>query len=121
LDHGFGKVYSVTGTALQFAYWCGADPVIVFGVDHSFVQPEKAILGYEKREGADLNHFDPNYFAPGTYWGLANLKGNEADYIRAREAFAAAGRHVYDATVGGKLNVFHKISLDEARKLAGLT
>jgi hypothetical protein len=116
LTKGLGRAHSVTYAALQFAYWCGADPVIIFGVDHSFVQGGKADV-YERREGADVNHFDPNYFAAGVLWGTANLKGNEEDYRLSLAVYQAGNRHVYDATVGGKLEVFPKISLDEARAI----
>jgi len=115
---GFGSSATVTYVALQMAYWMGADPVIIFGVDHSFKYsgPEST---YQKREGPDTNHFDPNYFKSGTYWGTPDLEQSEVDYSLARLAFEADGRKVYDATVGGKLDVFEKIDLDRARLLSG--
>ena len=116
LPKGFGRVHTVTYAALQFAYWCGADPVVIFGVDHSFVQSNKSDL-YERRVGADVNHFDPNYFAAGTLWGTANLEGDEDDYRLSLAAFQAGNRRIYDATIGGKLDVFPKITLDEARAI----
>lgn len=114
---GFGSSATVTYIALQMAYWMGADPVIIFGVDHSFkyTGPE---LSYQKREGPDTNHFDPNYFKAGTYWGTPDLDQAEIDYTLARHAFEADGRKVYDATVGGQLEVFEKIGLEQARTLA---
>lgn len=115
-EQGFGAGYTVTYAALQFAYMCGANPVVMFGVDHSFVQKDKPST-YERREGPDVNHFDPNYFAAGTLWGIANLKESEHDYERARIAFEKDGRRVLDATIGGKLTIFPKISLDEAREI----
>jgi len=115
-DKGVGRANTVTYVALQFAYWCGADPVIIFGVDHNFLQSDKADL-YERRVGDDVNHFDPNYFAAGTVWGTANLPGNERNYHLAFEAFKAGGRRIYDATIGGKLTVFPKIGIDEVRLL----
>jgi hypothetical protein len=113
---GFGSSATVSYIALQMAYWMGADPVIIFGIDHSFkfTGPEAT---YQKREGPDTNHFDPNYFKSGTYWGTPDLEKSEIDYTLARQAFEAAGRKVYDATVGGKLAVFEKISLDNVLKL----
>lgn len=118
LRKGFGAGNTVTYSALQLAYYCGANPVIMFGVDHHFVQPDKT-GGYEKQVGPDVNHFDPNYFASGTYWGLANMGGNEQNYRNARAAFEVDNRQVLDATIGGKLQVFPKISLDEARRILG--
>jgi hypothetical protein len=113
---GFGSSATVTYIALQMAYWMGANPVILFGVDHSFRYsgPEST---YQKREGPDVNHFDPNYFKPGAFWGTPDLDQSEIDYGLARDAFEADGRKIYDATVGGKLEVFEKISVERALKL----
>lgn len=113
---GFGSSATVTYIALQMAYWMGADPVIIFGVDHSFkyTGPEAT---YQKRDGPDTNHFDPNYFKSGSYWGTPDLEQSEIDYSLARQAYEAAGRKVYDATVGGKLDVFEKVSVPQVLSL----
>lgn len=117
--HGFGSSATVTYIALQMAYWMGASPVILFGVDHSFkyIGPKST---YQKREGVDVNHFDPNYFKSGTFWGTPDLDQSEIDYRLAREAFEADGRKVYDATLGGKLEVFDKITVKRALELVGV-
>lgn len=113
---GFGSSATVSYIALQMAYWVGADPIIIFGIDHSFkFEGDKA--SYQKRKGADVNHFDPNYFKAGTVWGTPDLDQSEIDFTLARRAFEADGRRVLDATIGGKLDIFDKISLDEARSL----
>jgi hypothetical protein len=91
--------------------------VILFGVDHSF-EVSGSANEIVRRRGADVNHFDPNYFRAGGFWGLPDLPGSEAVYLLARRAFEAAGRQVLDATVGGRLEVYEKISIDEARAIA---
>lgn len=110
---GVGASPTVTYAALQFAYYMGGDPVILFGVDHSFqaAGPANAIA---VRRGDDVNHFDPNYFKSGSVWGVPDLEGSERVYWIAKRAFEAAGRTVLDATVGGKLTVFPKISVEQA-------
>lgn len=113
---GFGSSVTVTYVALQMAYWMGANPVIVLGVDHSF-KFSGSKLTYQKREGADENHFDPNYFAPGTYWGTPDLAQAECDYRIAATAYKNDGRKIYDATIDGQLNVFEKISISKALDL----
>ncbi|MEP0069097.1 hypothetical protein [Pyruvatibacter sp.] len=112
-----GSAATVTYPALQLAHYMGADPVIVVGVDHSFNKTGKD-HAYEKREGDDVNHFDPNYFKAGTYWGLPNLDASERVYWRARQAFEESGRRIVDATIGGKLEVFEKVSIEEAVRMA---
>lgn len=112
----FGSSATVSYIALQMAYWMGADPVIIFGIDHSFkFTGDKST--YQKREGDDENHFHPDYFKAGTVWGTPDLDQSEIDYLLARRAFEADGRRVLDATIGGKLDIFPKITLDEAREL----
>ena len=64
-----------------------------------------------------MNHFDPNYFS-NMKWGLPNLDASEVGFRLAREAFEKDGRNVLDATINGKLQVFPKISVEEAKKLA---
>lgn len=111
-----GSAATVTYPALQFAYYLGADPIILVGVDHNFDKTGKDHI-YEKREGADVNHFDPNYFKSGTYWGLPNLEASERAFMQARQAFERSGRRIVDATVGGKLEIFKKVSIDEAKAM----
>lgn len=115
---GVGRGTTVAYQALQFAYLMGADPVILFGIDHSFVYKGKD-LAYEKMEGDDPNHFDPRYFA-NQQWGAPDLAGNERGFLASKVAFEAAGRKIYDGTVGGKLEVFEKISVERAKELCGL-
>ena len=116
ISQGVSSSATVTSAALQFAYFMGAGPVILFGVDHSFNQQGNH-YEYAKRSGRDENHFDPNYFKSGDWWGLPNLESSEVSYVMAREAFAADGREIYDASIGGKLTVFPKISVDEALQI----
>ncbi|MEO9635228.1 MAG: hypothetical protein ABJF89_10000 [Parasphingorhabdus sp.] len=110
---GMGSGATVTYAALQLAYHMGANPVIIVGVDHSFDKSGSANI-YEKRSGADNNHFDPNYFKDGSYWGVPNLDASEEVFLKSRVAFEQDGRKVYDATIDGKLQIFEKIGIDEA-------
>ncbi|MBO6609853.1 6-hydroxymethylpterin diphosphokinase MptE-like protein [Altererythrobacter sp.] len=116
LPAGVGSGATVTYPALQFAYYMGADPVIVVGVDHNFDRSGGSNI-YEKRIGDDVNHFDPNYFASGMTWGVPNLDASEEVFLRSRLAFEADGRKIYDATIGGKLQIFEKIEIKDAIKL----
>ncbi len=118
IKSGAGTGTTVTYAALQFAYYMGADPVILFGVDHSFSKVANSIR-IERREGPDSDHFDPNYFASGTFWGLPDLDANEVAYLGSRRAFEKDERKILDATIDGKLQVFDKISVDEALRLCG--
>lgn len=104
--------YTVTYVALQIAYYMGFQNVYLIGVDHTFIADGKA---NEKQfmEGDDPNHFDNRYFKNND-WQLPDLEASELSYHLARYFYSKAGRNVYDATVDGKLNVFPKISYEEA-------
>ncbi|MCR9287022.1 MAG: DUF115 domain-containing protein [Bacteroidetes bacterium] len=107
---------TVTFVAMQLAYYMGFRRVFLVGVDHNFKQsgnPHEK----QKMEGDDPNHFDPDYFK-GMHWHLADLKGSEVSYALADYAFQRTGRKIFDATVDGKLQVFEKIPLEEALKMA---
>lgn len=109
-----GLGWTVTYTALQFAYFLGGNPIVLFGIDHRF---DAEGSGIAKRSSPDLNHFDPSYFSPGQRWGLPDLEASEAAYRLAQSAFDNDGRRVLDATIDGGLEVFPKITLGEARNI----
>jgi len=107
-----GRVWesaTVTFVALQLAYYMGFSTVYLIGVDHNFVtqgKPNTTVVSH----GDDPNHFNPGYFGKGFRWQLPDLETSEIGYRLARDAFQADGRQVIDATVGGKLTIFPKIS-----------
>lgn len=104
--------YTVTYVALQLAYYMGFRQVFLIGVDHNFVcqgsPNEEQRLG-----GEDLNHFDPRYFS-NMSWHLPDLEASELSYHLARFFYNRDGRQIFDATLGGKLQVFPKISYRQA-------
>lgn len=105
---------TVTFVAMQIAYYMGFQNVFLIGVDHNFKAAGKP---YEKKfiQGEDANHFDPNYFG-NQEWQLPNLEVSEFAYDLAKYFYQKNGRKIYDATVNGKLNIFPKISFENALK-----
>lgn len=102
---------TVTFVAMQLAYFLGFKQVILIGVDHSFEtkgKPNTTITS----TGDDPNHFHPGYFGKGFRWQLPDLETSEIAYTMAKEAYRRDGREILDATVGGKLTVFPKISFE---------
>ena len=106
---------TVTYTLLQLAFLMGCDPVYLVGVDHDYVIPPTAVsrdgVIYTSK-GADPNHFDPGYFGEGKRFHHPRTERMERSYIRALEAYEEAGRRVYNATKGGKLEVFERVDYD---------
>ncbi len=105
----FFEGFTVTYVALQLAYQMGFNEVILVGVDHNFVTQGTANMAIIS-QGDDPNHFAPNYFGKGFKWQLPDLPGSERAYKIALETYTRAGRRVADATVGGKLEIFPKVT-----------
>ncbi len=109
-----GRVWegaTVTNVALQLAFHMGFTRVILIGVDHSFASkgmPNTTVVS----TGEDPNHFSGAYFGKGFRWQLPDLETSEIGYRMARQAYETAGRSVVDATIGGKLDIFPKVSYD---------
>lgn len=108
---GIWEGATVTFVALQLAYFMGFREVILIGVDHQFATrgtPHELV----RSEGADHNHFDPDYFGPGIRWQLPDLVTSEHAYRLARTAFERAGRRIVNATQGGLLETFERGSYE---------
>jgi hypothetical protein len=103
---------TVTYVAMQIAYFMGFSEVILIGVDHDFKttgEPNELVVS----QGADPNHFDPNYFGKGMRWQLPDLETSKVAYVLAKEAYEKTGRRIVDATVGGKLAIFPKVRYED--------
>lgn len=104
--------HTVTYVAMQIAYYMGFKRLFLIGVDHSFIAEGKP-NELQTLKGDDPNHFAPNYFG-NQQWQLADLEASEVSYHLARFFFHRDGREIYDATVNGKLQIFQKMSYEDA-------
>ncbi|MEZ5928551.1 MAG: glycosyltransferase [Parvularculaceae bacterium] len=105
---------TVSYVAMQLAYFMGYDPVYIIGFDHSYSVPKDAQVEGRAITSTsdDPNHFHPDYFGKGYRWHDPRVDRMEVAYGRAREAYEAAGRRIYNATAGGKLEVFERVAYD---------
>jgi len=106
--------YTVTYVAMQIAFFMGFERVFLIGVDHSF-EAEGDPNETQHMDSDDVNHFDPDYFR-GDDWQLPDLEASELSYHLARFFYRRAGRQILDATVDGELDVYPKISYEDALK-----
>lgn len=103
--------YTVTFVAMQLAFHMGFKEVALIGCDHDFAvkgPPNKTVISTER----DDSHFDPNYFSGGVKWQLPDLLQSEISYVLAKETYEAAERRIVNATVGGRLEIFFRMSLE---------
>lgn len=108
---GLWEGSTVTFVAMQLAYYLGFHTAVLIGVDHSFAtkgDAHKTVVG----DDVDPNHFDPNYFGRGVRWQLPDYEDSERAYAAAKTAWEQDGRQILDATVGGKLTIFPKVSYE---------
>ena len=96
----------------------GFEKVYMVGFDHSYSVPKEALV-----EGAaitstsdDPNHFHPGYFGKGYRWHDPRVDRMERAYRKARKAYDAAGREIYNATAGGELEVFERVDYNSLFK-----
>lgn len=109
------SIYSsgtVTYVAMQLAFHMGFKNVALIGCDHNFVTKGTANMTVEAGK-TDSNHFAPNYFAGGVKWQLPDLFESEVGYMLAKNMYECYGRKIVNATEGGKLEIFDRVSLAE--------
>ena len=98
---------------LQLAYHLGCDPIYLIGFDHSYTVPagvrESPII---MSESEDPNHFHPDYFGKGYRWHDPQISRMEAGYQACKSFLESHGIRVYNATVGGKLEIFDRVAYD---------
>lgn len=109
---------TVTFTCMQIAYFVGLREVYLVGADHSYEIPDR----YASRDAsenyviesveADVNHFDPSYFGEGMRWHNPKVHMMEQAYERAKAFYDDHGGKIYNATKGGKLEVFERVDYD---------
>lgn len=102
---------TVTFLNLQLAYYLGIREVYLIGIDHSYQVPSSA----QRRRGAvilsqsdDTNHFHSDYFGPGFRYHDPLPERMEVSYEKARSFFEKNGGAIYNATAGGRLEVFER-------------
>ena len=54
-------------------------------------------------------HFTKDYYQVGDVIGIPNFDLQNQAFGVARTAFEDAGRHIYNAGIGGKLDVFDRV------------
>jgi len=105
---------SVTYVNLQLAFFMGFTEVFLIGMDFNYEIPAS-----HKRTGDvllsdtdDPNHFHKDYFGKGKTWKDPKLDRVLMNYRMAKLVYECAGRRIYNATIGGKLEAFERVNYD---------
>ncbi|MEM9705424.1 MAG: 6-hydroxymethylpterin diphosphokinase MptE-like protein [Pseudomonadota bacterium] len=102
---------TVSYIVMQLAYYMGFNPVYLIGFDHSYTVPKDAAVKGRAitSQSDDPNHFHPDYFGKGYRWHDPRVDRMETAYRKARAAFEADNRKIYNASAGGRLEVFERV------------
>jgi hypothetical protein len=109
---------TVTYIALQLAHYLGCTPVYLVGIDHDYGElaqrfpPGKVQVTESNYDLVRRCHFDQDYYQIGDVIGVPDVKRQEEAYATARRVFEEDGRQVFNATSGGKLEVFERVDYD---------
>lgn len=106
---------SVTIVNLQLAYYLGFTEVYLIGMDFNYNIPESAKVDGNVIESTedDINHFHPDYFGKGKKWHDPKLHNVLKSYRLAKLMYELDGRNIFNATLGGKLEVFERKNFNE--------
>jgi hypothetical protein len=109
---GFYWGSTVVFSMLQFAFYMRCNPIYLVGVDFSFDLPKAEPKGIQLTAEGESNHFHPDYRPVGEKWNIPNLDVQLKTFAKVRAYAQNAGIDIYNATRGGRLEVFDRISLD---------
>lgn len=100
---------------LQFAYYMGFSKVYIIGVDFSYNMQSVDKKDQTFVSGGN-NYFIKGYEKEGAVLNLSSPEANINGFKAAKKGFESKGREIYNATRGGKLEVFVRKNLDEVFK-----
>ncbi|QIZ82667.1 Protein of unknown function DUF115 [Thalassovita gelatinovora] len=105
---------SVTYINMQLAYYMGFSEVYLIGMDFSYSKPpsHEQSGNHIHSHGDDPNHFHKDYFGKGKTWKDPRLGRVLRSYVRAKHAFETDGRLIANATPGGELELFPRVSFN---------
>lgn len=100
--------------AIQLACFMGIREIYLIGVDFSFNIPKQTDVENKRIliSNGEINHFSSEYRKPGEKWYIPDLSRQERSFREARKAMKQLGGRIYNATRGGKLEVFPRIDFD---------
>lgn len=103
---------TVAYTAAQLAAYMGFKKIYLIGVDHSFsvMQNDK---GEIIRDENAKDYFTDAYNADKNELYIPNLDASTRTFLKMKKNCDAAGIEVYNATRGGKLEVFPRVNFDD--------
>jgi hypothetical protein len=110
--------YTVTIAALQLAVYLGFNPIYLIGCDTDYTLPNSIYFDEKNKDKIistaddDPNHFRGDYFGAGKKYSRPSPERMIIAYQQAKKIFDEIGIDVFNATIGGKLEVFPRVTYD---------
>lgn len=106
---------TVVNAGIQIAGFMGFSEIYLIGVDMSFTDHKVKKLSSRnwKADDHDPNHFDPRYFGKGRKYHNPTVHEILERFKEAKAFFDPKGIKIYNAGIGGKLEVFPRVEFSE--------
>jgi len=107
-----GHNKTVVNAGLQVAAWLGFTDIYLIGVDMNFDVQQKVKKQNSRNWVAqehDQNHFDPRYFGKGRKYHNPTVHEMIEKFEEGKKFFDKLGVKIYNAGIGGKLEVFPRV------------
>ena len=115
VHHGIYQCETIIAEAIQMAYYMGFSKLYIVGVDFNY-NMQNVNKDAKTFENGENNYFIKDYAQTGQVLNLPDQYSNILGFEAARKGFEDNGREIYNATRGGKLEVFVRKNLDEVFK-----
>lgn len=105
---------TITNVAIQILVYLGFKEIYLVGVDLDY-QVQKSTDNLDNRHlraesDDDPNHFDPRYFGTGRKYHIPRMEETLEKFKEAKKFCSQNNVAVFNATVGGKLEVFQRVN-----------
>ena len=111
---------TVTIAALQLAVFLGFDPIYLIGCDTDYRRKNVFVERRDKSGSVmvgtannDTDHFTGQYFGKGKLYNPPSPERMIFNYEQAKRVTDKLGVNVYNATIGGKLEVFPRVNFTD--------
>jgi len=101
----------VTYVMLQILFYMGVSEIYLIGVDFNYIFPNDESENSIVCQG-EVNHFHKDYFSKGEPWTNPQLKQSIKDFEVVKDLAEKIGIRIFNATRGGKLEVFPRVNFD---------
>ena len=106
---------TVTYVLIELAWMLGYREIYLIGCDHHYAsfagQASGELIGTDAQTNRD--YFMEGYLHPGEKMNVGNLEKSTAGYETARRYIESHGGKIFNATRGGKLEVFERADIDQ--------